>query len=503
MQVALGAYLKRVAADEEHHAAAVAAAQAVRRRPWDVVRFAGLLARCELRVADADFGLSAALRKVPLDSRAAVARIAEGQPYPHLRNNGRRSRGAYDTPIDMARRVVKTALRSVDGPLRTGLDLACGPGSFLLAMTEAGIPEVFGTDIDATALAVAQVAVPKARLLQEDALKHGPPVDVVCGNPPFVPPERQDKDLRVELRRRFPWLRGRFDLVVPFAAVAAERVREGGALGLVLPAAAMVQPYGAVLRRRWLQRHAVSELVGPMPFPGASVDVMLLVMTIGAGPAPLPPHGVPADEVLSLANVPLDPALLPGDVALLRALRGRSVELGTLCYIDTGLVAHGPHGGKEGLLEDEPGDGRVPYAAARDFFAGRRRWLDYQPDRMHRAKTPALFEEPKLVVQRLRGKAPVKAAIDREGVYVGHTCTVVKPTDPRLSLEAVLELVTSPLVDALTRIERGSRLDLYPKDVAAMPLPLAWLEPGERRPLGEAWGLDDEEQERLRRRAAH
>jgi SAM-dependent methyltransferase len=289
VQVALGAYLKRVAADEDHHAGAVAAARSVRRRPWDVVRYAGLLARCTLAVADEDFGLSATLRRVPLESRAAVARVAEGQPYPLLAHAGRRSRGAFDTPIDMARRLVKTTLRAVDGPTRTGLDLACGPGSFLLAMTEAGIPEVFGTDIDATALAVAQIACPKARLLQEDALKHGPQVDVVCGNPPYVPPERQDKALRVELRRRFPWLRGRFDLVVPFAAVAAERVRPRGAMGLVLPAAAMVQPYGAVLRRRWVERHAVEELMGPMPFPGAAVDVMLVVLRTAAGPAPLPP----------------------------------------------------------------------------------------------------------------------------------------------------------------------------------------------------------------------
>lgn len=503
MEIALGAYLRRVASGADHHAAAVAAARAVRQRPWDVVHHAGRLARCTVAVAEKDLGLTATLRVVAPTSRAAIARVDAGQPYPTLAHEGRRVRGAFDTPVDMARRVVEATLQAVDGPVRTGLDLACGPGAFLLAMTEAGVPEVFGTDIDATALAVAQVACPKARLLQEDALKHGPEVDVLCGNPPYVPPERQDRAMRLELRRRFPWLHGRFDLVVPFAAVAAERVRPGGGLGLVLPTSAMVQPYGRVLRERWVQRHRLTELVGPLPFPGASVDVTLLVLQAGAGPAPLPPHGVPAADVLALPSIPLDPELMPGDLALVRRVRAASVPLGDLCHIDTGLVAHGPHGGKAELLSDVPGEGRVPYADARGFFRGERQWLDYRPDVMHRAKTPALFEGPKVVLQRIRGRQPVQAAIDLEGTYVGHTCTVVQATDPRVALEAVLDVVQAELVDALVRIERGSRLDLYPRDVASMPFPRAWLgRSGARPPLDEAWGLQPAEVEQLVRRAA-
>ena len=82
-----------------------------------------------------------------------------------------------------------------------------------------------------------------------DGLQDGEAVELVVGNPPYVPPERQGKDQRVRLRLRFPWLRGRFDLAVPFAAVAASRVRPGGALRLVLPSAALSQPYGTPLRR--------------------------------------------------------------------------------------------------------------------------------------------------------------------------------------------------------------------------------------------------------------
>jgi hypothetical protein len=400
----------------------------------------------------------------------------------------------------MARRVVRAALRACEGEPRSGLDTACGTGAFLVAMAEAGVPEIYGTDLDEVALAVAQIAVPKARLLRDDALKHGPEVDLVCGNPPFVPPERQDKQLRLELRRRFPWLHGRFDLVVPFAATAMDRVRKGGGCGLVLPFPALVQPYGAVLRRRWVERHRVVELTGPHPFPGAQVDVGIVVLQAGGGPAALP-NGMPAEELLWLEGVPLDPALAAGDVDLLESVAARCVRLGDLGVVDTGLVAHGPHGGKAALIFDDGAPGRKPYADAKEFFAGKRLWIDYEPKKMHRAKSPALFEPAKLVFQRIRGRGPIKAEVDRDGTYLGHTCTIFVPEEGGLDLDRLQALVTSPLVDGLLRIAKGQRMDLYPKDVASIPVPSAWLA-DPTVALDQAYGLLPEQAERLVKVAA-
>jgi hypothetical protein len=44
-----------------------------------------------------------------------------------------------------------------------------------------------------------------------------------------------------------------------------------------------------------------------------------------------------------------------------------------------------------------------------------------------------------------------------------------------LAPERILELVRNPMIDALLRIERGQRLDLYPRDVRDIPVPRAWL----------------------------
>ena len=64
------------------------------------------------------------------------------------------------------------------------------------------------------------------------------------------------------------------------------------------------------------------------------------------------------------------------------------------------------------------------------------------------------------------------------------------------SPELLHRLITDPLVDGLLRMERGSRLDLYPKDVRSIPLPRSWLTHPERS-LPQAWGLTDAQASRL------
>jgi len=357
------------------------------------------------------------------------------------------------------------------------------------------VPQVSGVELDPAAIAVAQVAAPKAHIHLGDGMTDGPGADLVVGNPPFVPPERQDKDFRAQLRSRYPWLTGRFDLSVPFAAAAVERAAPGGAVALILPAPLMVQPYAAPLRRRWLESHRIQSISRPTDFPGASVQVVTVVLTIGAGPAPLPDHGLDALELLSLPQAPLNPALQPGDPAIVARVRSTSVVLGDLAEVDTGVVSHGPDGGKERLLHDESLEHLVPYVDAKDLAQGRVRWLDYQPEQMHRPKRPGLFTEPKVLVQRLRGAGPVQAWVDREGLFAGHTLTIVRPHS--LSPEQLFRLITDPLTDAVLRIERGQRLDLYPRDVREMPVPSAWLE-DPQIDLQSAWGLSDAQVARLR-----
>lgn len=497
MQTALAHYLHVRAHGGDHLTAVRSAAEAVASDPWRVVETGGRLARARPRVAMADLGLTADLTAVGPDHRRAIVRVEQGQPYPAADPAQRRRKGAWDTPRSLARSMVDATVVAARRT-RRGLDPACGAGALLVALDEAGVADLVGTDLDPMVIEVARIACPRARLSVADALESGDSADVVCSNPPFVRSERQDKALRAELRRRLPWLRGRFDLVVPFAALVGERVTDGGALGLVMPHAAFVQPYASGLRRRWLRSHRLRRLEGPVPFGTAAVQVGWIVMQVGPSPAE---DRFPVDAALRLPDAPLSRWLESRDVAILEQMAAVSEPLGQLCEVDTGLVAHGPGGGKARLLTDEPLPGTVPYADARDFFAGTTRFLHWRPDEMHRPKRPELFEDAKIVVQRIRGRSAVRAAVDREGLYVGHTCTVVRPWGPGLDLDALVTLVQSSLVDGYTRIRGGGRLDLYPRDVAAIPVPRRWLVDPTIE-LATAFGLDAASVERLAEVAA-
>ncbi|MFT5457677.1 MAG: hypothetical protein ACI9K2_004175, partial [Myxococcota bacterium] len=357
MKAALDSWLRAAALGEDQVGAARAAAEAVAGDAWQVVETAGALARSRVETAAVDVGITERLDHVAVDSPRAVARVGQGAPVPVRDRAGRRRRGAFDTPRAMARRTVAAGLEAAGGA-NSARDPACGAGAFLVALHEAGVRDVYGSDLDPAAVAVAQVAVPSASLTVADGLDARAPVDLVVGNPPFVPPERQTRALREALSVRFPWLRGRYDLAVPFAAVCVSQARRG--VSLVLPASLMVQPYAAPLRRRWIERHRVHMLTAPEPFPGATVYVVTVALEVGAGPAALP-SGVTPVELLELVSVPLTTHHRPGDVAIIRQIRSVSTVLGDHCLVDTGLVAHGPLGGKARLLRDEGGPHRVKY----------------------------------------------------------------------------------------------------------------------------------------------
>jgi len=469
---------------------------------WQVLALSGALARARPMLCEEPTALGRRLRRVRPGNRQAVFRAAAGEVVPVWDGGGRKRRGAFDTPPELAGEVVRLALGAAEGPVGLGMDPACGTGAFLLALDQAGVDRIVGIDPDPVALAVAAVLVPRAHLVRASVFEADlVPADVVVGNPPFVSPERQDKALRRALAGRFPWLRGRFDLAVPFSELAMGALRPGGGLGLVLPAAMMVQPYGESWRRRWLEAHRVRSLGVPSDFPGVSVRVVALSATRGGGPGAMA-GGLPVSDVLSLPAAPLDARVTAGDLALVQRVRAESVPLGELCHVDTGLVAHGPLGGKARLLRDAPEPGAVPFVDARDLFQGRSRWLAYRAQEMHRPKSPALFEGPKLLVQRLRGGGPVRALVDRSGVYAGHTLLVARPHPCcPVSPERLLEVVQDPVAQAVNRVERGPRLDLYPQDLRGLPVPRRWLR-GEPAGLHAAWGLDAAQASTLARLAS-
>lgn len=506
---ALRAYLAAAAAGGDEVAASRAAAEAVAAEPWRVVEEAGALARATLRPAPDDGALNSALRlRAPQLSGVKVAR---GQPIPTVDPERRKALGAWDTPRLMARRLVGLLVgheRAVSGP---HLDPACGAGALLLAQAERGAGPLIGEDVHAAALAVAQVAVPGAQLRLRDGLAEGvgadeEPPGVLLINPPFVRAEAQGKALRKALQRRLPWLVGRWDLSIPFLVLALARVRRGGLAAMVLPSPALTQPYGLPLRQRLLAEHGLITLTDFEVFTGAGASVALgLARAHEPHDGPCWPGGPRGVELLGLHGAPIHPKIRALDPALAARARRSGAVLGDFFEIDTGVVAHGPGGGKAALLKDEPEPDRVPYVDAQDLRAGRLRYLRYAPEQMHRAKRPGLFLGPKLLIQRITPPGQVLATLDEGDTFAGHTLNVLRARPGVfLSAEAALQalrqvqrLLAHPLTPGLLCLERGPRLDLYPHDLAAIPLPPGWLTAANDADLGAAYGLSPDEVARL------
>gem|GEM_PF-1076772 len=467
---------------------------------WRVLEVAGALARLECTLLDSDCGLTEIGTVVSPHHPRAVVRVNAGSWAPVRANTQRKRRGAFDTPQRLVRDTISRALDAVDGAAQRALDPASGTGAFLLGLVERGVSHVEGHELDPIAATVACRVVPEAEVFVRDAFSGSAPearFDLVVGNPPFIPPERQDKKLRSRLRRMMPWLHGRFDLAVPFTALALEHTRPGGVVGLVLPSALLVQPYGRALRRQLLENNRIVSIVPKEKFPGAHIHVNRVFVQCGVEPGPIPPHNVSPADLLSLSSHPLDGWVRPGDVELLKQLREASTMLGEIAEIDTGVVVHGAGHRREDLVSDEHTPGTVPYVDAADLSHGRIRYLRYRPDAMHRPKRPGLFADPKVLVMRIRGDGALRAWVDTQGLYAGHTLNVVRPYGV-VSTEHVHAFLTDPAALGLLRLLHGDRLDVYPKALRSLPFPSRWADGDTHVDLAEAWGLSSGELSRLR-----
>ncbi len=262
--------------------------------------------------------------------------------------SSRRERGAFYTPREIAAPLVAAALDALE-PLRLAhppaiLDPAAGGGVFLAAALEelyrrlaprsrttAGALVarlvrrcLYGVDIDPVAvkMARASVCLTAAELAQQageaidlpalwratarrivcaDALAGGAelsrfplrrtrPFDVVLGNPPFVSfsgreGQRIAPEERQRLRSMFSLARGWPSLASLFVELAHGVLREGGALGFVVPAAMFHLPSYEPVRRFLLENFNLKRVaaVEDAAFPAVTATTGALLATKGRG----------------------------------------------------------------------------------------------------------------------------------------------------------------------------------------------------------------------------
>jgi adenine-specific DNA-methyltransferase len=220
-----------------------------------------------------------------------LARVKDPHDTPALR----KERGAFFTPDELTRFIADWAVRTSDDLV---LEPSTGDAAFLVAAVgrlreltpgEATRPTVDGVEIHAHSARVARQRVREAggnsQIWHSDffALSPNPIYDTVIGNPPYIRYQAFSGESRA--RSRAAALRGGVSLTglasswAAFVIHSAMFLKEGGRLGLVLPAELLSVNYAAPVRRFLFNRFRDVQLVlfDEQVFPEAEADVVLLL----------------------------------------------------------------------------------------------------------------------------------------------------------------------------------------------------------------------------------
>lgn len=206
----------------------------------------------------------------------------------------RKARGAFFTPEPIARYVTDWAVRA---PADRVLEPSCGEAAFLLAagrrLTELGADprdhDLAGSELHAESADVAHDVLRahglRAHLSVEDFFRRPPEpaFDAVIGNPPYVRYQAFTGDARAHAKaaalRAGVQLNNLASSWAAFTVHAAQFVRPGGRLGLVLPAELLTVNYAAPVREHLMRtfRRVRLVLFDERVFPGVLEDVVLLL----------------------------------------------------------------------------------------------------------------------------------------------------------------------------------------------------------------------------------
>ena len=268
-----------------------------------------------------------------------------------------KARGGYYTPVPVARFLARWVREA--GPRI--VEPSCGDGAILRELAALG-GRVHGVELVAEEAAKAREFAPvdAANLFTWLATAEPGGWDGVAGNPPYIRFGNwasEQRDPALELLRGEGLRPTRLtNAWVPFVVASSILVRDGGRVGLVLPAELLQVTYAAQLREFLLSRFSDITLVTfeRLVFDGILQEVVLFCGVAGAGPARIRAVHLADADALARADLGVEwaPALLhenekwtkyfldPAAIRLLRTLKGSTAmtRLGSLADVDVGIV---------------------------------------------------------------------------------------------------------------------------------------------------------------------
>lgn len=445
-------------------------------------------------------------------------------------------RGGYYTPAPVARFLAGWVREA--GPKI--LEPSCGDGAILRELARLS-DRVHGVEL------IAHEAVKSRRFAPVDAGDlfgwlagtEAGSWDGLAGNPPYIrfgnwPASQRDPAL--ELMRRQGLRPTRLtNAWVPFVVASTTLVRDGGRVGLVLPAELLQVGYAAQLRDFLVSRFREITLLTfqRLVFDGILQEVVLFCGVVGEGPARIRTVHLRDAEALAGADLAVEsaPALMhedekwtkyfldPAAIRLLRTLKGSPAmtRLGSVAEVDVGIVT-----GRNSFftLTDAQAAALglrqhcVPLVARSaqlsgliydtdcrtgDLAAGQRGWLLDAPREpadpavlahlrageaagVHRGykcsirkpwwSTPSLWV-PDLFLLRQIHRAPrlTVNAATATSTDTVHRVRLVGDTDPAALAAAFHNSVTFAFTEIIGRSYGGGVLELEPREAEQLPLP--------------------------------
>ncbi len=269
-------------------------------------------------------------------------------------------RGGYYTPVPVARFLARWVLEAGSRIVEP----SCGDGRILRELATLS-SQVHGVELIAHEAVKSREFAPvdAENLFTWLATTEAGGWDGVAGNPPYIRFGNWAADHRdpaLDLMRREGLRPSRLtNAWVPFVVASTVLVRNGGRVGLVLPAELLQVGYAAQLRDFLLSRFSGITLLTfeRLVFEGILQEVVLFCGVVGAGPAQIRTvHLSDADALASITGADLDvesaPALLhekekwtkyfldPAAIQLLRTLKQSQAmtRLGSVADVDVGIV---------------------------------------------------------------------------------------------------------------------------------------------------------------------
>ena len=356
-------------------------------------------------------------------------------------------RGGYYTPEPIAEYVAEW----VGAAGQRLLEPACGDGNILEPLSRRsekvqGI-ELFPDEANVAAARTGSDVVIGDFFTWFGEEQHGV-YDGVAGNPPYVrfgnwtEPTRSDA---LGFMRSVGMKPNKLtNAWVPFVVASVVACRDGGRIGLVIPAEVMQVGYAAELRRFLVDNCAEVNVVAfkRLVFPGILQEVVLLLAVKGAGPARI--QVVEVDDADSLADLRIGDAdvraplhekekwtkyhLAPEQIEVVRALRAdeRLSSLETFASVDVGVVT-----GRNSFFVMTPEDARayrvsnltIPLVARSAQLSG---ILYTDEDHREAPGRTALLDARGVKLGRHAGLRDYVLLGEAQDVHTGYKCSIRK-----------------------------------------------------------------------------